>query len=283
MMALRFVRNNINRFGGDADNVTVFGQSAGAACIVALLGMKEAEYLFDKAICQSTCANSFWSEKQSARYARKYLNFLGVSPSDLKKLKDIDTAAIHQANARLKKYVFREGESFCAFSPVIDGVTIKARPADLAKESAKPLLIGTTSQEGDAFINNIATAALPLAAMWFHFDFKPGKNTRRHMSDHFTSEFYSAPSREIARGIKGPSWVYEYQYMTPDMEKRGTGCHHACELPLLFGKSTSYINIDDPVSQRVGEKMREIWSGFAYTGRLSWTPFKDGEEIFGIK
>ena len=283
MMALKFVRNNINRFGGDADNVTVFGQSAGAACIMVLLGMKEAEYLFDKAICQSTCADSFWSEKQSARYAKKYLQYLGVSPSNLNKLKDIDIDTVHSANAQLKKYVFREGVSYCAFSPVIDGVTIKDRPVDLAKASAKPILIGTTSQEGDAFINNIATAALPLAAMWFHFDFKPGKNTRRNMSDRFTEFFYSGPSRELARENRGPSWVYEYQYMTPDMEKRGAGCHHACELPLLFGKSTSQINIDDPVSQRVGEKMRELWSEFAYTGKLSWKQFKDGEEIFGIK
>ena len=65
MAALKFVRNNIHRFGGDADNVTVFGQSAGAACIVALLGMPEAETLFDKAIIQSPCVESFWNESQS--------------------------------------------------------------------------------------------------------------------------------------------------------------------------------------------------------------------------
>ena len=166
---------------------------------------------------------------------------------------------------------------------VIDGEVIKGRPADLAKASKKPILIGTCSQEGDAFICNIPTALLPLAAHWFSFKLHPGKNARRRMSDDFTAAFYTNPSREIAREIKGPSWVYEYRYMTPDIEKRGAGCFHASDIPVLFGKSTSYANVDDPVSRRVGEKMREIWSAFAYKGEAPWAQFKEDEEVFGIK
>ena len=283
MAALKFVRNNIHRFGGDADNVTVFGQSAGAACIIALLGMPEAETLFDKAIIQSACVDSFWTEQQSERLTRKYLKFIGVNPNELAALKDINIDCIHNANRDLREIVFREGNSTCAFSPVIDGEVIKERPADLAKASKKPILIGTCSQEGDAFICNIPTALLPLAAHWFSFKLHPGKNARRRMSDDFTAAFYTKPSREIAREIKGPSWVYEYRYMTPDIEKRGAGCFHASDIPVLFGKSTSYANVDDPVSRRVGEKMREIWSAFAYKGEAPWAQFKEDEEVFGIK
>lgn len=282
MAALKFVRNNINKFGGDADNVTVFGQSAGAACIIALLGMPEARTLFDKAIIQSACAESFWSEEQSRRYTMKYLKFLGVKPTDLKSLRDVPVYTIHEANKKIKKFVFREGQSNCAFSPVIDGEIIKGRPVDMAKNSSKPILIGTCMQEGDAFIGGIPTLALPLAAKWFHFKLKWSRNMRRIMSDSFTATFYSDPSRELAREIKGPSWVYEYQYLTPEQEKKKTGVYHASELPLLFGNSNSYINIDDPVSQRVGEKMREYWSEFAYTGKLPWKQYRDDEEIKGI-
>lgn len=283
MAALTFVRNNINKFGGDADNVTVFGQSAGAACIVALLGMPEAQTLFDKAIIQSACAESFWSEEKSRAYTLKYLKYIGVKQTELNKLKDVPSYTIHEANKKLKKYVFSKGESNCAFSPVIDGEVIKKRPVDLAKNTNKPILIGTCMQEADAFIGRIPGLCLPMAAKWFHFTLKWNKNMRRIMSDSFTASFYADPSREIARECKGPSWVYEYQHITLENEKRGTGVFHASELPPLFGKSASYLNIDDPVTQRVGEKMREYWSEFAYTGKLPWKQFKDDEEIKGIR
>lgn len=284
IMALKFVRNNIHRFGGNADNVTVFGQSAGAACMLALMGDPETSDLFDKAIVQSACVDSFWTEKQSQRLTMKYLGFLGVgtTPSELARLKDIDIALVHEANAKLRQLVLREGNSNCCFSPTIDGVTIKGAPGELAKSFDKPLLIGTTSQEGDLFVKNIPDLLMPLAAYWFKFKFRPGKGAHRYMADDFTAKFYREPARDIARHLKGSSWVYEYRYQTPDMIKRQAGCCHACELPVLFGRSNDYISIDDPVSRRVGEKMREIWGEFAHNGSLSWKMFKDEEVVKAI-
>ena len=279
ILALKFIRNNIHRFGGNADNITVFGQSAGAACMLVLMGDPATSHLFDKAIVQSACVDSFWTEKQSQRLTKKYLGFLGVKPNELYKLKDIEIEKVHEANRFLRKLVLREGNSNCCFSPTIDGVTIKTAPGEMAKSFDRPVLIGTTSQEGDLFIKNIPTAALPLAAYWFKFKFKPGKGAHRYMADDFTAKFYREPAHDIAKNIKGKSWVYEYRYQTPDMLKRNAGCCHACELPLLFGKSNSYISIDDPVSQRVGEKMRELWGEFAYKGTLPWKPFKEDGEI----
>ena len=282
ILALKFVRNNIHRFGGNADNITIFGQSAGAACMLVLMGDPKTSKLFDKAIVQSACVDSFWTEKQSQRLTYKYLKYLGVSPSELDRLKDISIDKVHEANRLLKKLVLREGNSNCCFSPVIDGVTIPEKPGEMAKRFSKPVLIGTTSQEGDLFIKNIPNVALPLAAFWFKFKFKPGKGAHRFMADDFTAKFYREPAHDIAQNIAGASWVYEYRYQTPNMLKAHSGCCHACELPLLFGKSNAYISIDDPVSQRVGEKMREIWGEFAYKGSLSWAKFKDGGEIKGI-
>ena len=284
IMALKFVRNNIHRFGGNADNVTVFGQSAGAACMLALMGDPETADLFDKAIVQSACVDSFWTEKQSERLTKKYLGFLGVgtTPSELSRLKDIDIALVHEANAKLRQLVLREGNSNCCFSPTIDGVTIKGAPGELAKNFDKPLLIGTTSQEGDLFVKNIPDLLMPLAAYWFKFKFRPGKGAHRFMADDFTAKFYREPARDIARHLKGSSWVYEYRYQTPDMIKRQAGCCHACELPVLFGRSNDYISIDNPVSRRVGEKMREIWGEFAHNGSLSWKMFKDEEVVKAI-
>ena len=282
ILALKFIRNNIHRFGGNADNITVFGQSAGAACMLVLMGDPKTAGLFDKAIVQSACVDSFWTEKQSQRLTYKYLKMLGVSSDELNKLKDIDIAKVHEANAELRKLVLREGNANCCFSPTIDGVTIKQAPGEMAKSFKGPALFGTTSQEGDLFVMNIPTALLPLAAYWFKFKFRPGKGAHRYMSDNFTAKFYREPAYDIARSMTGSTWVYEYRYQTPNMLKAGSGCCHACELPLLFGRSNSYISIDDPVSQRVGEKLREIWGGFAHTGTLPWSSFKDNGEVKGI-
>ena len=283
MAALRFVRNNIHRFGGNADNVTVFGQSSGAACIIALMGIPEARSLFDKAILQSPCAKSFWTREEGERLALKYLQFLGIKPTEMDRLKGLSVDRIHDANNKLRDFVFREGNSNCAFSPTIDGVVIKDLPTTLAKTCRKPILIGTCAQEGDAYIGKIPTVALPLAAKRFNFKFRPGPGARRYMSDAFTFDFYTGPSRDLARNIIGPSWVYEYQYLTPNLEKSGAGCYHASDIPLLFGRSNSTVNIDDPVSRRVGEKMRELWGQFARTGTLPWSQFKENEEVYGIK
>lgn len=250
--------------------------------MLALMADPEASKLFDKAIVQSACVDSFWSEKQSQRLTKKYLGYLGVKTSELGRLKTVPIESVHEANAKLRHLVLREGNSNCCFSPTIDGVTIKGQPRDLAKRFNKPVLIGTTSQEGDLFIRNIPTMALPLAAYWFKFKFKFGKGAHRFMSDDFTAKFYREPAREIAKELHGDSWVYEYRYQTPDMLKNQSGCCHACEVPLLFGDKNSYIRIDDPVSWRVGEKLREIWSEFAYTGVMPWKKYKDGEEVKGI-
>ena len=250
--------------------------------MLVLMGDPKTAGLFDKAIVQSACVGSFWTEKQSQRLTYKYLKMLGVSPDELNKLKDIDIAKVHEANAELRKLVLREGNANCCFSPTIDGVTIKQAPGEMAKSFKGPALFGTTSQEGDLFVMNIPTALLPLAAYWFKFKFRPGKGAHRYMSDNFTAKFYREPVYDIARSMTGSTWVYEYRYQTPNMLKAGSGCCHACELPLLFGRSNSYISIDDPVSQRVGEKLREIWGGFAHTGTLPWSSFKDNGEVKGI-
>ena len=236
-------------------------------------------------------------EKQSQRLTYKYLKMLDVSPSDLGRLKVMPLDQIHEANRQLRKLVLREGNANCCFSPTIDGVTIPDKPGEMAKSFSKPILIGTTSQEGDLFVMNIPNIALPLAAYWFKFKFRPGKGAHRYMADDFTATFYRNPAYDIARNMIGDAWVYEYryqtpnmlkaqsgccQYMTPDIEKRGAGCFHASELPPLFGKSTNYANIDDPVSQRVGEKLREIWGEFAYNGALKWKKFKVDGEVKGI-
>jgi len=268
--ALKFVRDNVGAFGGDSDNVTVFGQSAGAACILALMTHPDAVPLFDKAIVQSACVDSFWSVEESIRLTELFLKYIGIAKSDIDKLKTVSAEEVYEAARKLKKKVFGGGDVRCAFSPVIDGVTIKDYPSKLASGCDKPLLMGTNQNEANIFVNDIPDILMPFAARRFHLKPEHGKDAKARYSDQVTEFIYKNPAREITSAYKGPAWTYEYTYQTPAIRESGAGCFHASELPVLFAQDLGISPVDDPETEKTGDMMRGIWGEFARTGKCAW-------------
>jgi para-nitrobenzyl esterase len=153
VMALRWVRDHISRFGGDPGNVTLFGESAGGMSISALLATPAARGLFHKAIVES--GPPYWSSvDHAAERAERLVTRTGS---------DLTRAALEQVPAEglvraITEFGTTRGEgdnSGLVMMPVVDGGLLPDAPgAEIAAGSASsvPLLIGTTRDETAFFM-----------------------------------------------------------------------------------------------------------------------------------
>jgi para-nitrobenzyl esterase len=151
--ALGWVKENIQDFGGDPDNVTIFGQSGGGYKISALLAMEQARGLFHKAIIQSGPQLQLASAENGSLFADRILSKLELRGSSADSLIDVPAEKFVAAYASVYSEIATNGgiEEIVKFrGPILDGRNIHIEPfSDTALEWARdvPLLIGTTACE----------------------------------------------------------------------------------------------------------------------------------------
>lgn len=275
LLAIRFVKENIAAFGGNPENITLFGQSAGASCILALMGMDEAKGLFHKAIVQSAVIEHFFTEKESRAYTKRYLRIAGVS--DPAALGSLSRGRIMWVN-RVYAFLFLMGKDIrCAFSPVIDGVTLRDEPKKLAQVSTVPLLIGCTAQEGNLFVPKVPVLLLPVIEQLIHI-----KSSGRSMSlwqrfsDALTEHIFLRPMEELLSGYRGPAWRYQYAH---EIAGSKLGSCHASEISVLFDYRRTLDGAPIPGDDQTGAVMRRAWGAFAASGDPGWTSYKEKKEV----
>lgn len=157
--ALQWVQENIAQFGGDPDNITIFGESAGAMSVGTLLGTPDANGLFHKAIPQSGAGHTCLTTDCATNVAAKFLEVLSIDPVKPEKLWQVSTKEILDAQrkcagTRLKYGPWQLPGIGMSFIPVVEDNYLPDHPYEMVKQgSAKDvdLMIGTTRDEWNLF------------------------------------------------------------------------------------------------------------------------------------
>src|SRR5262249_28241441 len=153
VLALEWVRDHAERFGGDPNNVTIFGQSGGGGKVSALLAMPRARGLFHKAIVQSAASVRFAEKERTAQVADAVLKHLGLGRGDVDKLQTLPleklSAAVTPANTGMPRPKLPLLDRY-NFGPVIDGSVLPAHPFDPSAPAVSddvPVIAGDTTEE----------------------------------------------------------------------------------------------------------------------------------------
>ncbi len=262
--ALRWVQKNISVFGGDADNVTLFGESAGGDAIAHLMISEGTEGLFHKAIIQSAPLG-IRSDRRAMSEA------MGKVASSIDETDSIDDLLKTQQKVILtgNKFGLKGGMPFSpqyGHYPLPDEARAEAVWEKRAKEI--DVLIGYNKEETALFIYAMPTilkiSKLPLIGPLF----------KSAIVKRTTAKVYSDAIVEFAkRHSKAGGNAYRY-HLTWGENRDFLGACHTIDLPLLFGNWDTWKNarlIEDLPKEELiqnGKKVRHMWASFARSGKL---------------
>jgi para-nitrobenzyl esterase len=158
--ALRWVRDNIERFGGAPGNVTIFGESGGGGKVSVLLALPAARGLFHRAVIQSGAAIRVSTRERANALAAAVLRELGVAAGECERLQTVPAERLLAAIASASRAVGRSHWPLLDrydFGPVVDGADLPQHPGEPEAPQISdriPLMIGGTREESAFFLAN---------------------------------------------------------------------------------------------------------------------------------
>lgn len=290
--ALRWLRENIENFGGDPDRIMVFGQSGGGMKTSWLLASPAAAGLVQRAAIHSGPGLRMMERERAAAVSDQLLHHLGLRASEAGQLRDMPLARLMEAYFALAG-ANRAGSftELSCFAPVVDGEILPRHPfaPDAPAQSANiPLLIGWNAQEMSFFMGNDpqgfaldeaglaarATAYLgPQAGevLDIYRARDPHATPSRRYIQSFSDEQIMAPTLLLAdrkAEQAAPVFAYRFDWQSPAMEGK-LGALHTLEAPFVFNTVDSQMALTggSPQARALASQMSAAWVAFAATGQ----------------
>jgi para-nitrobenzyl esterase len=294
--SLQWVRDNIERFGGDPRNVTIFGQSGGGGKVSTLLATPAARGLFHRAIVMSGAAVRLNTRERASKLAEAVLKHLNLTPSRLDELQTMPFKQVIAAIGPARKMVGPTDQPLFDrydFGPVVDGTILPSHPYEPAATSVStdiPVLVGNVKDEmagylapNDKVWNRMLTEdemraqIAPVAGsatdrvIELYRSLYPGAGPSDRLISTLTDSNFRIRSfllaeRKAAQG-SAPVWLYSFDWETPVFDGK-LKAYHALDVPFVFN-TIDLVNATDrgTVAHELSRRMSATWATFARTGK----------------
>lgn len=302
--ALRWVRENIEAFGGDPQSVMIFGESGGGGKVATLLAMPEAKGLFQRAAMHSGFGLAALTPEAATRMTQSLLDALGLRATEIERLQSMPVAKLLDALQKVTK-----GSPF-GIGPVVDGRSLPRHPfwPDAPSVSrGVPVLLGYNKTETTylfpppgAFdldwVGLVKQLGVALPAGVDVSKVVEGWRAKRPAAT--PSDLYFAITTEATMGVSASTlavrkaeqggaaaYLYRLEWETPIAEGRMRS-PHTLDIPLVFdnvAKAPGLIGAGTVDAQKVADMMSVAWVAFARTGSPnaaglpSWPAFTSGQ------
>ncbi len=309
--ALRFLREHVAAFGGDAGNITLMGQSAGGGAIWRLLIMEESRGLFHRAIVQSGNLRRGLAASEATARARRLMQLLEIDPDAADaagRLRAAPAATLISLQMQIARENARFAEIEPAFPPVFDDfgdvAQFSARITEAAAERGIDFILGTTREEMHAFYvadpamaspdpvavaERFAALAGSSGAIEAYRRRRPGGDLRDLLADLGTDSRFLFPQLALAvRLARAGRRVFLYQFDWAAPASPWRACH-CIELPFVFGTRAAWdapmlAGIDEAQYAGISHAMMAAWTAFSRTGEpdipdVSWPQYEQSQRM----
>ncbi|KAG0039421.1 hypothetical protein BGZ82_008391 [Podila clonocystis] len=293
-LALEWVRDHIHVFGGNSQDVTAFGESAGAASIGFHLTIPEHHGLFQRAILQSGAVNTMPAGRaqiEGQRYFNHLCKHFGLLEPALSSAQRLD--ALRKIPARELVKAGDRGK-VGMFTPTIDDVLIHGDSREWVHDPArydpglKSIMLGDCRDEGQTFVTTLGARKMKQWPKFFARNCPPGLEAEfeaiygipttdgeaaRISSEVVRDSVFLYPIHATSRAVLSRPGVasvemsrFHFDRPLKALEKMGLhflGAHHAAELLFVFGSDSALKMMTDD-EQRLSRQMTEHWILFAW-------------------